>query len=117
MLPGDRGALLRVVYYQKGAFRQDIAVLDLKSGKTKILLTDGGSAHYASTGHLLFTRGGNLLAVPFDLGRLEVRGEPVAILGGLRANSSWTHANFQLTRNGMIGCATACLTMPGICGL
>jgi len=113
MLPGDRGALLRVVYYQKGAFRQDIAVLDLKSGKTKILLTDGGSAHYASTGHLLFTRGGNLLAVPFDLGRLEVRGEPVAILGGLRANSSWTHANFQLARNGTLLCGMGGAAIQG----
>jgi eukaryotic-like serine/threonine-protein kinase len=104
-LPGDRGALLRVLSYDKGAFRQDVGVLDLKSGTAKILVQDGGSPHYASTGHLLFTRGGTLLGVPFDLGRLEVRGEPVAILGGLRANSNWTHANFEVAENGTLVCA------------
>ncbi|HKO22995.1 MAG TPA: hypothetical protein VJX91_10125, partial [Candidatus Eisenbacteria bacterium] len=113
VLPGDRGALLRVVSYQKGVFRQDIGVLDLKSGKTKILLTDGGSPNYASTGHLLFTRGGTLLAAPFDLGRLEVRGEPVAILGGLRANSNWSHANFELARNGTLLCGMGGAAIQG----
>ena len=103
-LPGDRGVLLRDLSYDKGAFRQDIAVLDLKSGKTKILLRDGGSPRYASTGHLLFSRGGALLAVPFDLGRLEIHGEPVTILGGLRANANWSHAVFEIARNGTLLC-------------
>ncbi|HEX5031832.1 MAG TPA: protein kinase [Candidatus Eisenbacteria bacterium] len=101
-LPRDRGALLRVLSYDKGAFRQDIGVLDLKSGATKVVVRDGGSPHYASTGHLLFTRGGTLLAVPFDLGKLEARGEPVAIMGGLRSNSNWTHAAFEMAGNGTL---------------
>ena len=101
-LPRDRGALLRVLSYDKGAYRQDIGVLDLKSGTTKIVVRDGGSPHYAPTGHLLFTRGGTLMAVPFDLGKLEARGEPVAIMGGLRATSNWTHASFDIGRNGTL---------------
>ena len=101
-LPHDRGALVRVLSYVKTAFHQDIGALDLKSGKTKIILEDGGSPYYASTGHLIFTRGGNLLAVPFDLKSLEVRGEPVAIMGGLRANSLWTHAEVDLADNGTL---------------
>ncbi len=105
-LPHDRGALVRIFSYQGRAYRQGIGVLDLKSGRTKLLVEDGGSPHYASTGHLLFTRGGNLLAVPFDLDRLEVKGEPVAILGGLRANSLSTHAEIDLAANGTLVFAT-----------
>jgi serine/threonine-protein kinase len=101
-LPHDRGVLVRILSYEKAAFHQDIGVLDLKSGRTKLILQDGGSPYYAPTGHLIFTRGGNLLAVPFDLKSLEVRGEPVAIMGGLRANSLWTHAEVDLADNGTL---------------
>jgi len=44
-----------------------------------MLLASAGDAAYDPAGRLLFTRQGTLLAVPFDLGRLEVRGEPVAL--------------------------------------
>ena len=101
-LPHDRGALLRGISYQQGVYHQGIGVLDLKTGKAKILVDEGGSPRYSPTGHLLFTRGGTLLAAPFDLNRLTLTGEPVAVLGGLRQGSSWNNAAFNLASTGTL---------------
>jgi eukaryotic-like serine/threonine-protein kinase len=42
----------------------------------KRLFDADSSAVYAATGHLLFVRGGTLLAIGFDPGKLETRGDP-----------------------------------------
>jgi len=100
-LPGDRGVLLRGVWYESGVFRQGIAVLDLKSGRGKILIHDGGSPQYFD-GNLLFSRQDGLFAVPFDLDKLEVKGEPVGIMNGLRQNQNWINAGFGVTPDGTL---------------
>src|SRR5258705_10462735 len=101
-LPGDRGVLLDATSYEGGVFRQGVSVLDLKSGKVKSLLREGGSAIYLPPGYLLFTRQDALFAVPFDVGSLTIKGEPVALIGGLRQRTSWTHAGYYLTPNGTL---------------
>ena len=101
-LPGDRGVLLDATSYEGGVFRQGVSVLDFKSGKVKSLLQDGGSPIYLPPGYLLFTRQDALFAIPFDLGSLTIKGEPVALIGGLRQRTSWTHAGYYLTPNGTL---------------
>jgi serine/threonine-protein kinase len=100
-LPGDRGIFLGATWFEKGVFCQGIGVMDLKSGKVKILIRDGGSPHYSPTGDLLFSRAGALLAVPFDLAGLQIKGEPVAIMDGLRVGGG-IHARFALASNGTL---------------
>jgi len=102
VLPGDRGALLNAVSYEGGRWQHGVGILDLRSGKTRILLRDGGYAAYSPTGHLVFTRGSTLLAVPFDLKSLEIRGEPVAIAEGLRTDTSSEQGLFSLSGNGTL---------------
>ena len=102
LLPGDRGVLLTATSYQDGAYQIAVGVLDLKSGAVKILIRDGGSPEYAPTGHLLFSRHDALLAVPFDLGRLEVKGSPVALQGDLRVTATWAHAEFKTASDGTL---------------
>ncbi|MEK7315609.1 MAG: hypothetical protein AAB011_05475, partial [Candidatus Eisenbacteria bacterium] len=101
-LPGDRGVLLGTSSYAGNVYSQEIAVLDLKSGKAKMLLSDAGSPRYATTGHLLFSRQSTLFAVPFDLGNLEVKGSPVAVLEGLQIAAAWSHGSFDVTENGTL---------------
>ena len=101
-LPKDRGVLMQATSYTEGVYHVDVAVLDLESGQVRILARDAGSPAYSTTGHLLFTRGDALLAVPFDLGKLKEEGSPVAIEGGLRINQSWMNASFGLTRGGTL---------------
>ncbi len=101
-LPADRGILLNTLTYGGGAWQAGVGVLDLKSGKTKILVADGSNPRYAPTGHLLFSRGDALLAVRFALDRLEIQGEPVAITKGLRVPVGWVGAPFDLSQDGIL---------------
>ncbi len=59
----------------------EIALLALDTKKQWSLLTGTGSnAQYLPTGHILYHSSGALMAVPFDLDRLEIAGSPVAVL-------------------------------------
>jgi serine/threonine-protein kinase len=81
-LPDARGVLFTI---QKRSSREasDVAVLDLKTGKYHTLV-QGLAARYAPTGHLIYVTGaGDLMAAPFDLGKLAVTGEAVAITNGV----------------------------------
>ena len=52
-------------------------------------MIDGGSdGRYVPTGHLLYAVGGRLFAVPFDVQRLEVTGEPVPVIEGVRRGNT-----------------------------
>jgi hypothetical protein len=51
-----------------------IAVVSLRTGEQKTLIEGGSKPHYLPTGHIVYARGGSLMAVPFDLARLAVTG-------------------------------------------
>jgi Tol biopolymer transport system component len=53
-------------------------------------------------GHVSEKSQDSLLAAPFDMGRLEVAGGPVAITGGLWTKSVWESANFNVSRTGTL---------------
>ncbi len=77
-IPGGRGVLF-TVQYRSARQASNIAVFDPKS-KTYHTLVQGLTARYAPTGHLIYVSGsGDLFAVPFDLKRLQVTGQPVAL--------------------------------------
>jgi serine/threonine-protein kinase len=57
-----------------------LALLRLDTGKWRPLIEDAADARYVPTGHLLFLRQGTLMAVRFDLAKLEVIGQPVALV-------------------------------------
>jgi len=77
-IPGGRGVLF-TVQYRSARQASNIAVFDPKS-KTYHTLVQGLTARYAPTGHLIYvSTSGDLFAVPFDLKRLQVTGQPVAL--------------------------------------
>ena len=81
-LPDRRGVLF-TIQYRNTRQASNLAVLDLKTGKYHTLL-QGVTARYAPTGHLVYvTAGGDLMAAPFDLKRLAVTGEAVALTNGV----------------------------------
>ena len=47
------------------------------------IITGGVGAKYLATGHIVYARGDALLAVPFDVNRLEVSGQPVPMVEGV----------------------------------
>ena len=67
------------------------ALLSLETGEQKVLLENARQARYLSTGHLVYeqSRTGNLMVVPFDLAALEVTGDSVLVVQGVRQDVSW----------------------------
>ena len=62
------------------------ALLSLETGERKVLLENARQARYLSTGHLVYEQSGtgNLMVVPFDLAALEVTGDSVPVVQGVR---------------------------------
>jgi serine/threonine-protein kinase len=83
MLPGGRALLFTIITSDRGVEDAQIAVLDLATGTHKVVVRGGTHAHFVPTGHLVYSTGGTLRAVPFDLRRMEVVGTPVSVGEGV----------------------------------
>jgi len=113
VLPGGSAILFTI---SRTPFRWDdaqIAVRSLTTGKQTVLLSDGADARYVSSGHLVFARRGTVMAVPFDLARLEVTGAPVAVVEGVMQSVNETvlsrdsgSAHFSVSQQGTLVYAT-----------
>ncbi len=82
-MPGGETLLYTVRKRQWSWGDEEVVAHTLATGARKVLLKDAADARYVSSGHLVFLRRGALFAVPFDAGRLEVRGNPTAVLNAV----------------------------------
>lgn len=57
-----------------------IEALDLRTGRSHVVLRGGGLPRVTGTGHMLYVNGGTLHAVRLDLRALRTQGEPVAVV-------------------------------------
>jgi Tol biopolymer transport system component len=101
ILPDGENVLFSIRYPPGTPYQ--IAVLSLETKEQKALLANGRQAHYLPTGHLVYELSGtgNLMAVPFDLARLEVTGEPVPIVEGVRQVGS-SSVDYSLSDEGTL---------------
>jgi len=80
----------------------DILAQSLSSGERKLLLAGVGSEpQFAPSGHLLYVRAGNLMAVPFDADLLETRGVPTRVLAGV-VNGRDGFAQYKVASEGSL---------------
>jgi eukaryotic-like serine/threonine-protein kinase len=63
------------------SIKQQLALIDLQNGKSKVLL-DGGNSALLPSGELIYEIGTALYAVRFDMNRLEAVGRSVSVLEG-----------------------------------
>jgi serine/threonine-protein kinase len=89
VLPGGRGLL------------SGRSVMIPRRHQIRTLLAAGSDARYVPTGHLTYAFRGELWAVPFDVNRLEVTGEPFAALPSLRTES-YGDGQYTFSRNGAL---------------
>jgi eukaryotic-like serine/threonine-protein kinase len=80
--------------------RGGVYVASLESKQTKRLLDVQRNIQYAPSGHLLFVREGALMAQPFDLATLEIRGTPSVI--AQQISVSFGVAPFSASGNGVV---------------
>ena len=73
-LPDGHTVLFTIAAQSGGLGASQVAAIDLRKRTQTILLRGGSHAQYVASGHLAYVAGGTLRAVPFDVGRLNVRG-------------------------------------------
>ena len=71
LLPGGRAVLFNVA---AGGVPSEwnVVIESLDTGRRHVVIEGGSDPRYVSSGHILFVRTGRVMAVPFDLARLEV---------------------------------------------
>jgi eukaryotic-like serine/threonine-protein kinase len=80
-LPGSRGLLYVYCVATNCANRQELRVLDLRTGTSTTLQPGVVRAEYVPTGHIIYVRrDGGMFALPFDPRALRATGAPVPVM-------------------------------------
>ncbi len=80
----------------------DIMATRIEGGSSTLIAHGGFHARYATSGHLLFIRGGRLLAAPFRLGGLTLGGEPEALTDDVANDVTTGAAQYALSDLGTL---------------
>ncbi len=90
ILPGDETVLYTLltrpavgVSSSRALATAQIVVERVETGERTVIVQAGSDAHYVPTGHLIYAVGNTLMAVPFDVDRLDVTGGPVPLVEGV----------------------------------
>ncbi|MBI4484825.1 MAG: protein kinase [Acidobacteria bacterium] len=101
VLPGGEAVMFTVAADGMSSYDEArIDVFDRRTGRRKTLVERGTAAVYAPSGHIVYARAGTLLAVPFDVSRLEVTGSPFEVLDGVFMSTNTGAAHFTLSHRG-----------------
>jgi Tol biopolymer transport system component len=79
VLPGKRNILF-TLYPDDPAAETEIVVRSLDTGQQQTLLRGGIDGRWVPTGHIVYFAEGSLLAVPFDLRALTLKGSAVPVV-------------------------------------
>ena len=102
VLPGGKAMLLTVGLRRGGATFNTIALVRLDTGERRTLVEDGFNPRYAPSGHIVFARADALLAVPFDLERLEVTGPVAPVAERVQTYPATGAAQFAISASGTL---------------
>lgn len=101
VVPGANAVLFTVSTADAETFNDArIVVLDTRTGRRKTLVEGGTHPRYSPSGHLVYARDGNLLAVRFDSSRLAISGQPFTVLEGVLMSVNSGAANFDISASG-----------------
>ena len=112
ILPGSRHALVTVSSGSALDYAL-ITAIDLRSGQRRPLVHGGCNPRLAPTGHLVFSRAANLLAVAFDPDRLDVFGQPAVIESGILAHAQGGGMQAAFGIDGTLALAPGSVFQPG----
>ena len=100
LLPGGNAVIFTLTTGQWD--KAQIVVQNLKSGTRTVPIEGGSAARYVPTGHIVYAVGGTLLAVSFDLNRLQVSGPPVSVVEGVMRSDFIGTAYFSFSGTGTL---------------
>ena len=97
-----------VLYFARNPLNQELTGVWVASleGETSQLLNVNSLAMYAPPGYLLYRRGGNLLAHPFDAGTLSFTGESVSVADDVGYDPAFSgKVTFTVSATGLLAYA------------
>ncbi len=99
-LPGGKAFLFTI---EKGNNPDDAQIVAqrLDTGQRRLLVQGGTFPQYVPAGYLVYVHGGRLMAVPFDAGRLQVRGQAIAVSEDVH-ESNFGGSQFGLSSQGSL---------------
>jgi len=100
VLPGGKAVLFASGTHPSNYEDSDIVVYSMASGQRKTVQRGGSYARYLPSGHVVYIHEGALFAVPLDLKRLEVTGQPALILEGVVTAPTNGGAQFSFSETG-----------------
>jgi len=110
VLPGAHAVLFAAFGTQGGIDAANIVAQRLPSGPAKIVLRGAHFGRYLRNGYLVYAQGATLFAVPFDVNRLEVTGQPVAVVQGVKTFTVSGASLFDLSDTGTLAYVAGDLT-------
>lgn len=104
VLPGNRAVLFTIQTTTQVSYDDArIAVLSLETGKWRTLFEGGFYARYVASGHIVYAHAGGLLAVPFDLNRLQPTGLPAPVQEGVITTAATSGgAEYDIAESGLL---------------
>ena len=102
MLPGAHAVLFAAFGTQGGIEASSILAQRLPFGPSQTVLRGAHFARYLRSGHLVYAQGSTLFVVPFDVDRLEVTGQPVAIVEGVTTYKVSGASLFDISDSGTL---------------
>ncbi len=102
VLPGGRAILFTIRRSGRDFNSAVIGALRLDTWERLVLVEGATDPHYLSSGHLVFARGSEILAVPFDANTLRVRGTPIPVIEDVLTNPVAGSAQFTASGGGSI---------------
>ncbi|HEX6186735.1 MAG TPA: protein kinase [Pyrinomonadaceae bacterium] len=79
-----------------------ISVASLDGGERKPLVKNDSNAVYVAPGYLLFARNTTLMAQSFDVGKLQLGGEPFPVVEQVAYSVATGYSNFSVSDNGTL---------------
>jgi serine/threonine-protein kinase len=107
VLPGGTHVLFTVSVEDGTYDEARIEVASLATGERTRVVERGAHARYVPSGHVVFVRGGRLLAVPFDLKHLAAAGTPKVVVEGVRYDPQNGGSHVAVSATGVLAYAPA----------
>jgi Tol biopolymer transport system component len=102
-LPDGTSIVFTIVPYDIRSFDEArVAVMSLATRQIRVLFDGGGNPTFVSTGHLLYSRGSSILAVPFDPHRWEVTGQSAPVLDDVSSELDGGVMHFSVAESGLL---------------
>jgi Tol biopolymer transport system component len=101
-LPGGKAVLFAAGTTNNNWNNAEVAVQSVGTGERRNLVQGGMYSRFASSGHLVYAQGGNLMAVPFDAQRLAVTGAAVPVVEGVLQSAFSGAAQYSFSSTGSL---------------